>query len=203
MPNQKKQKQKKTQITQEKLVLEFFKKHPNRDIPHKKSVDWSIREWKKRTGETLRDPDRAIRKLYEAGFLIKIKKGVYRYDPKKVRSKKSEDFTESQKKKILKRDEYKCVICGHGKKDGEELHVDHIKPKAKGGKAHIANGQVLCSKHNIIKKDLKQTETGKKMFMRLYELAKEKNHKDIEKFCLDILDAYEEHKMNGHIVWKK
>ena len=43
-----------------------------------------------------------------------------------------------------------------GKKDGVELHIDHIKPKDFGGEATIENGQTLCAQHNFIKKNLKQ-----------------------------------------------
>jgi len=31
------------------------------------------------------------------------------------------------------------VICGRGKKDGVDLHIDHIKPKDFGGEATIEN----------------------------------------------------------------
>lgn len=36
-----------------------------------------------------------------------------------------------------------------------------------------------------------------------YELAKSENNKKLIKFYADILGAYEEHNINGHIVWKK
>ncbi len=114
-----------------------------------------------------------------------------------------EDFTATQKEAILKRDGYKCVICGRGKKDGVDLHIDHIKPKDFGGEATIENGQTLCSQHNFIKKNLKQTETGKKMFIRLYELAKGEKNEELKKFCADVLETYEKHNINGHIVWKR
>ncbi|MFA3783043.1 HNH endonuclease [Melioribacteraceae bacterium 4301-Me] len=80
-----------------------------------------------------RDPWRTIRNLHEQGFLVKVRKGVYRYEPNAVNLKELEDFTTEQKLEILKRDGYKCVICGKGKKDGVELQVDHIKPKYLGG----------------------------------------------------------------------
>lgn len=73
-----------------------------------------------------------------------------------------QDFSERQKKEILARDDYRCVMCGRGLKDGVELHVDHIKPKDQGGEATIENGQTLCSIHNFQKKNYNQTETGKK-----------------------------------------
>ncbi|MHB9294977.1 hypothetical protein PilKf_00710 [Pillotina sp. SPG140] len=52
----------KKEHTQEKLVMEFFEEHPNRDIKHPEAVDWVVQEWKKRTGTVFRDPDRQIRK---------------------------------------------------------------------------------------------------------------------------------------------
>jgi len=42
----------------------------------------------------------------------KISKGVYKYDPDFVVNRELEDFTEQQKKQILERDNYKCVIVG-------------------------------------------------------------------------------------------
>lgn len=191
------------QQSQLDLLMEYFKKNPNRDISHPEIVDWVTSEWINRTGKVYRDPDRGIRSLHQRGYLIKVKKGVYRYNPDAVNKRQLEDFTASQKATILKRDQYECVICGRGKRDGVELHVDHIKPKDLGGKAKIINGQTLCSKHNFIKKNLKQTETGKKMFIRLYELAKKEKKNDLKKFCSDILETYEYHDINGHIVWKR
>jgi 5-methylcytosine-specific restriction endonuclease McrA len=134
-------------------------------------VDWLAAKYKKQTGSVFGDPDRAIRKLHQDGFLTKIRKGVYRYDPENVKKKNLDDFTPKQKETILKRDGYKCIMCGKSKKHGMDLHIDHIKPKDLGGKSTIENGQTLCSQHNFLKKNLKQTETGKKMYIRLYELA--------------------------------
>lgn len=198
----KKQTNKKPQ-SQLELLMEYFEKNPNRDVSHPEIVDWATDEWLKRTGSVFRDPDRGIRRLHQDGFLIKVKKGVYRYNPDGVKQRNLEDFSAAQKAEILKRDDYKCVICGRGKKDGVDLHIDHIKPKDFGGEATIENGQTLCSQHNFIKKNLKQTETGKKMFIRLYELAKNENNKELKKFCTDVLETYEKHDINGHIVWEK
>lgn len=196
-------KQKNNNLVQKDLLIEFFKKNPNRDIEHPEVVDWVVATYKKTTGKVFRDPDRAIRQLSQSGFLIKIAKGVYKYDPKKEHKRELEDFTSAQKEAIFKKDNYKCVVCGMGRKEGLELHADHIKPKDLGGEATLENGQTLCSKHNFIKKNLKQTETGKKMFIHLYELAKKENNKELIKFCVDVLEAYEKHNINGHIVWEK
>jgi 5-methylcytosine-specific restriction endonuclease McrA len=185
------------------LIKEYFRKHPNQDLPHGPVVDWVEEKYIKLYGKKPRDIWRSIRHLHEEGFLIKVKKGVYRYEPSAVKQRKIDDFTTEQKEAILKRDGYKCVICGRGRKDGVELHIDHIKPRYLGGKSTIENGQTLCAQHNFIKKTLKQTETGKKMFIRLYELAKAEKNDELLKFCTDILETYEKHGINGHIIWKK
>ena len=109
----------------------------------------------------------------------------------------------NKKNKILKRDNYRCVICGKGIADGVELHVDHIIAKDCGGKATIENGQTLCSQHNFKKKNYKQTETGKKMFIRLYELSKNIGDTETQNFCAQILKVFEKNNVNGHIIWKK
>lgn len=185
------------------LVKEYFKRRPNQDLPHGPVVDWVEEKYVRLYGKKPRDTWRTIRHLHEEGFLVKVRKGVYRYDPKVANKKEVDDFTPEQKKAILKRDGYKCVICGRGRREGVELHVDHIKPKYLGGKSNIENGQTLCAQHNFIKKTLKQTETGKKMFIRLYELARSEGNKELKSFCEDILETYEKHNVNGHIVWKK
>jgi hypothetical protein len=183
--------------------MEYFKKNPNRDIKHPEIVDWVFAEWHKRTGKVFRDPDRGIRRLSQDGLLIKVAKGIYRYDPDFVVKRDLEDFTPAQKEAIMKRDNYRCVVCGNGIVNGVELQVDHIKPKDKGGKATIENGETLCAQHNFIKKNYKQTESGKRFFIRLYEAAKANNDKQLQDFCSQILEVYEKNKVNGHIVWEK
>lgn len=190
-------------LTQVSLIRKYFEEHPNRDIAHPEVVDWATKEWGRETGKVFRDPDRAIRNLHQDGFLKKIGKGVYRYDPEDVKKRELEDFSAQQKKEVLERDGYKCVICGRGKEEGLELHVDHIKPKDLGGEAIILNGQTLCSQHNFLKRNLQQTETGKKMFIRLHSLAKEKGDREIQEFCSNVLQVYEEHNINGHIQWNE
>lgn len=192
------------QISQLDLIMEFFKANPKRDISHPEVVDWVMSEWQKRTGKVFRDPDRGIRSLHQKGYLQKIAKGVYRYEPESVNIRQDlEDFSPALKKQILERDNYKCVICGLGKNEGVELYIDHIKPKDLGGKATLQNGQTLCARHNFLKKNLKQTETGKKMFIRMLETAKEADDKELVAFLNEVLEVYEKHNINGHIVWKK
>lgn len=128
---------------------------------------------------------------------------MYKYDPNFVKKVELDDFSPELKKQILERDGYKCVICGRTEKEGYELHIDHILPKDKGGKATLENGQTLCSICNFRKKNYNQTESGKKMFIRLWETAKRINDKETQKFCEEILKTYDKYNINGHIEWKK
>jgi len=192
-----------TNQTQLDLIMEYFKKNPKRDIEHPEIVDCVVAEYQKRTGKVFRDPDRGIRRLSQDGLLIKVGKGIYRYDPDFVIKRELEDFTEAQKEAIMKRDNYRCVVCGLGRADGVELQVDHIKPKDQGGKAEIDNGETLCAKHNFQKKNYKQTESGKRFFIRLYEAAKKNNDKAMQDFCTQILEVYEKNNVNCQIVWER
>ncbi|KKS77781.1 MAG: HNH endonuclease domain protein, partial [Candidatus Woesebacteria bacterium GW2011_GWC1_42_9] len=51
------------------------------------------------------------------------------------------------------------------------------------------------------KKNFKQTETGKKLFIRLYDLAKSEDNQPLLKFCTEILEVFEKNDINGHIEW--
>jgi hypothetical protein len=54
------------------------------------------------------------------------------------------------KLEVWKRDQGKCRVCG----SRENLHFDHIIPYSKGGSSFVAdNIQILCAKHNLLKRD--------------------------------------------------
>jgi len=121
------------EFTQEKIIKEYYMNNAGKSVCHKDSVPWLMKEYKKRTNKVFADPDRGIRKLSQQGFLIKEGKGVYKYDSEYIKHRELEDFSPETKKAIFERDGYKCVICGKGKKEGVEIHADHIKPKDLGG----------------------------------------------------------------------
>ncbi len=58
-------------------------------------------------------------------------------------------MTDSLRYNVLKRDGFKCRICGATSDDGIKLHVDHIIPVSKGGRTIISNLQTLCERCNI------------------------------------------------------
>ena len=190
-------------MSQMELIFSYYRDRPREAIPHAEVVDWATAEWQRRTGKVFRDPDRSIRKLHQEGKLLKLSKGVYAFDPDLSRTRQLEDFDARQKELIMQRDAHRCVVCGAGQADGVELQVDHIKPKDKGGRATIDNGQTLCAMHNFRKKNLGQTETGKKMFLRLLNLAQQEGDQKLCEFITDVLLTYERHGINGHIQWKR
>lgn len=181
------------------LIMEYFEKHPSQDLKHGPVVDWVTKQYLKVHPEPPRDTWRAIRKLHQEGKLIKVNKGIYRFDPNSIIEKDLWDFPSKVKEEIFKRDDYKCVVCGRGKKDGVELCADHIKPKDKGGDNSLENGQTLCMEHNLIKKNYSQTETGKRFFIKLYNRAKAINDIKMIQFCKCVFECYDAHGINGHI----
>lgn len=54
---------------------------------------------------------------------------------------------------VMKRDGFRCCICGARAKDGVKLEVDHIRPVSKGGKSTMDNLQTLCERCNKGKRD--------------------------------------------------
>ena len=186
-------------ITQKDLVLEYFMAHPNRDISHITVVPWLMEEYKNLTGKAFADPDRQIRSLYADGVLQKIKKGVYRYDPNYTSKPQHRPFTQEERNHIFVRDKHKCVFCGKGKRDGIELHADHVKPRAMGGESTIDNGQTLCAAHNYMKKHHGQYAFAKKVFVNYLEQAKQSNQRKIIEFCKEILEIYDKYGIDSHI----
>ncbi len=181
------------------LVLEYFKKYPNCDLKHGPVVDWVEVRYLKLYGKKPRDIWRQIRKFHQKGILIKVKKGIYRYDPALIKKVEVFEFSPEQKEDIFKRDNFRCVVCGRGIEDGVELCVDHIKPKDRGGTNTIENGQTLCMEHNLMKKNYSQTEAGKRYFIKLYEKAVAIGDHRMINFCKQIFDVYDEKNINSHI----
>lgn len=182
------------------LVMEYFKNHPDMEINHGPVVDWVEEQYLKENNKKPRDTWRAIRKLHQEGKLIKVKKGIYKYDPSLIKNNEElYDFADEIKKEIFERDGYKCVICGRGVKDGIEITADHIKSKDKGGLNNLENGQTLCTEHNLMKKNYSQTEAGKKYFIKIYEKAISENDEKMINFCKSVFDIYDKFQINGHI----
>ncbi len=58
-------------------------------------------------------------------------------------------MTDSLRYDVMKRDGFRCQICGATQADGVKLHVDHIRPVSKGGKTVMSNLRTLCDRCNL------------------------------------------------------
>jgi len=76
-------------------------------------------------------------------------------------------FTQTQKKEILVRQNYRCARC-HKRLDLRATHFHHVKPYALGGKTKTVNAVALCSEchdkihHEQRLKKLEKKKRGKR-----------------------------------------
>jgi len=81
---------------------------------------------------------------YKNSGKISIKKNEYI-------TKKRKNFNNSLRYDIMKRDNFKCCLCGKSpaKDSNVILEIDHILPITKGGDNNFDNLQTLCKDCNI------------------------------------------------------
>ena len=77
------------------------------------------------------------------------KEAEYKQSAKYQRSQ----VTETVRYNVMRRDGFRCTICGRDASDGVKLHVDHIIPVSKGGKSTMDNLRTLCEECNRGKRD--------------------------------------------------
>lgn len=82
---------------------------------------------------------------------LKTAKLQLEYDNSREARKQFErnKLTKSMRYDVLRRDNFKCVLCGKFSQDGSILHVDHIIPIARGGKTVLSNLRTLCDECNL------------------------------------------------------
>ena len=68
------------------------------------------------------------------------------------------------RRRVFKRDNYKCVYCGSGK----HLTIDHVIPKSRGGDNSWTNLVTSCSRCNSNKGNKTPEEAGMKMSHKPY-----------------------------------
>ena len=185
--------------SQLEFVLAWFTARPNKSIRHKVSKKALEDSYKAQYRLRFEDSDRAIRTLAERGKLIKEANGVYRYDPDHASGRVDlRNFSETTRLAILKRDGYRCVVCGFGEAEGRQIHVDHVIPREKGGEGSMSNGQTLCASHNYRKKVLNQRDFGYKLFSDWQRRLSADESPDPERlrllaFCNEVLRLYAQH----------
>jgi hypothetical protein len=68
---------------------------------------------------------------------------------KVVKNKTKRAIPLAMRYKVLKKDGFTCVACGHGVADGAKLQVDHKLPFSLGGLTELSNLQTLCDACNL------------------------------------------------------
>ena len=93
------------------------------------------------------------RKGYSKSFSCPISQLSQNYNQhvvtKDMRAFQRSLMTDSLRYDVMKRDGFRCVLCGRTANDGVKLHVDHILPVAKGGKTEMSNLRTLCEYCNL------------------------------------------------------
>ena len=72
---------------------------------------------------------------------------------KAQRNDERSKMTNSLRYDVMRRDKFRCVLCGASADDGVKLHVDHIIPVSKGGLTTMENLRTLCDRCNTGKRD--------------------------------------------------
>ena len=90
-----------------------------------------------------------LKSFFDRTVELKAQRQTRQYQIKVERAK----MTDSLRYDILKRDGFRCQICGSSAQDGVKLHVDHIIPVAKGGQTIASNLRTLCDRCNMGKSD--------------------------------------------------
>ena len=62
-------------------------------------------------------------------------------------------MTDSLRYQVMRRDHFRCCLCGVSSADGAKLEVDHILPVSKGGQTEMNNLRTLCERCNRGKRD--------------------------------------------------
>ena len=66
-----------------------------------------------------------------------------------LRARERSLMTSRLRVSILRRDDYRCKMCGASRDEGVNLHVDHIVPVSRGGRTLPENLQTLCQPCNL------------------------------------------------------
>ena len=187
-------------ITIKSLIMEFFMNHPNKEFETPIAGDWVREQYHKAHGKYPANVGTNVADLHRNGRLMRVRQGVYKYDPDHDHEGEYQDFPEGIKQAIFHKDDFKCVICGLGEQDGVKIAADHKIARSKGGTNTLENGQTLCYEHNSMKKDYSMTEAGKRFFIKLYEAAMKNDDTEMMAFCKSVFDVYDKHDVDRHIT---
>lgn len=124
-------------------IIDLYKKgYSSIEISQKLNLPVSVRSIQR----FLKKQGVEIRSRSDA-FKLAIRKGRMDYENLRKDKRASESrkgIGDKLRYQILKRDNYRCVLCGHGANDGVALQLDHIIRPEDGGDNSERNLRLLC-----------------------------------------------------------
>lgn len=135
--------------TEIKLAKEYMLEPPVQHISMR--ITWKYESPQGRNSyidQVSYDSDQIGQLIHDAGLMLR-EKASRQYQIKKERAA----MTNSLRYDIMRRDGFRCQICGSTASDGVKLHVDHIVPVSRGGKTEPSNLRTLCDRCNFGKRD--------------------------------------------------
>ncbi len=133
----------------EKHLLKKYMHKPILGMSVKISASYTSPKGEKRYSNSKVFEDKSVKYVYKRTLKLIEEKETRKYQMNLERVKMSK----SLRYDILKRDGFRCQLCGKTTEDGVKLHVDHIVPVAKGGKTEKSNLRTLCEVCNLGKSD--------------------------------------------------
>jgi 5-methylcytosine-specific restriction endonuclease McrA len=149
-------KPRKDQIPEEELLSELARvweslgHRPSKTEWDNSDAKYSYTTYKSRFGGWVNACKVLISQLPATDSNSKVREKVSVKPPKAIPKEKSRNVPLKMRLAILKRDHYKCVLCGRSPSShpGVSLHLDHIIPYSDGGKTTKGNLQTLCNDCN-------------------------------------------------------
>ena len=92
---------------------------------------------------------RQVRQLYEDKEKERQEREKVMPEQRRFVAQQRRIMTDSLRYDVMKRDNFRCVLCGASAQDGVRLHVDHIFPVSRGGKTEMSNLRTLCERCNM------------------------------------------------------
>lgn len=86
---------------------------------------------------------RATKNFTQADVALMLDSHAHQTREKDFAQRQRDLVTPSLRYDVMKRDHFRCCLCGRSSKDGAKLEVDHIIPVSKGGRTTMDNLQTL------------------------------------------------------------
>lgn len=129
----------------EKRIFDSFIKHPQTSIKIHVVLRYVSRKGKVNLAKSETFDYVALNRILDSVSTARVDKRTY----ERLSTAERAMLSDGMRYDVLRRDGFRCVLCGMSAKDGALLHVDHIIPVSKGGKTELSNLRTLCEKCNI------------------------------------------------------